>query len=201
MMSAFAFLWHHCVSENLRGGCEWDHPRNIICKYSACFDLWPIAGELCLQQEMMSDTKGNNTSCFASEGALLSFSISLTLSQVLNRLWKTITVKQCDQMPDAYQKTAWVLYKHILFSVKKTFLGHLKLVLFHLFYWRRKIWVDLHCWWFAARHNAQKILFVVLTVCLICLSDLRSDLFFPPVDFVVPFDRLRPLFQDCVLFL
>lgn len=104
MMSAFAFLWHHCVSENLRGGCEWDHPRNIICKYSACFDLWPIAGELCLQQEMMSDTKGNNTSCFASEGALLSFSISLTLSQVLNRLWKTITVKQCDQTITHYAR-------------------------------------------------------------------------------------------------
>lgn len=65
-------------------------------------------------------------------------------------------IRQSHIVPDAYQKTAWVLYKHILFSVKKTFLGHLKLVLFHLFYWRRKIWVDLHCWWLAARHNAQR---------------------------------------------
>lgn len=64
-------------------------------------------------------------------------------------------IRQSHIVPDAYQKTAWVLYRHILFSVKKTFLGHLKLVLIHLLYWRRKIWVDLHCWWLAARHNAQ----------------------------------------------
>ncbi len=99
MMSAVAFPWHHCVSEDCRGVREWDHPRKAICKPSACFDLWPMAGELCLQQEMMSMQKEiiqvpllQKVRCCRSQFPP-AFRRFLSFKQTSD----TITVKQCDQ--------------------------------------------------------------------------------------------------------